>query len=111
MNRVLRRWYKWNPSIYDSKCDEACEMDEYLGIKNCSCEKRLFGKLVIACEDEILNATKTSLVNKRGTPEKNNCLIYTISLIIVCLLVLVVIFVIWYYYYTRDWINKECEMY
>ena len=68
-------------------------MDEYLGIKNCSCEKRLFGKLVIACEDEILNATKTSLVNKKGTPEKNNCLIYTISLIIVCLL-LVVIFVI-----------------
>ena len=67
-------------------------MDEYLDIKNCSCEKRLFGKLVIACE--ILNATKTSLVNKKGTPEKNNCLIYTISLIIVCLLVLVVIFVI-----------------
>ena len=35
--------------MYDSECDEACEMDEYLGIKNCSCEKRLFGKLVIAC--------------------------------------------------------------
>ena len=97
--------------MYDSECDEACEMDEYLGIKNRSCEKPLFGKLVIACEDEILNATKTSLVNKKGTSEKNNCLIYTISLIIVCLLLLVVIFVSCYYYYTRDWINKECEMY
>ena len=27
---------------------------------NCSCKKRLFGKLVLACDDGKLNTTKTS---------------------------------------------------
>ena len=34
-------------------------------MKNCSWEKRLFGKLVLACEDEILNTTETSLDEKK----------------------------------------------
>ena len=34
-------------------------------MKNCSWEKRLFGKFVLACEDEILNKTETSLDEKK----------------------------------------------
>ena len=34
------------------------KIDEYLNIKNCSCEKTLFGKLVLACKDETLNKTE-----------------------------------------------------
>ena len=33
--------------------------------KNCSCEKRLIGKLVLACEGEISNTTETSLDDKK----------------------------------------------
>ena len=50
--------YMWNHRMYDCKCNKACKIEEYLGTKNCSCEKRLVGKLWrcnIKCEDEILN--------------------------------------------------------
>ena len=83
-------------------------MDEYLDLKNCSCEKQLFGKLVIACEDDLLNTTKASLVDKKSNMHKNTGFIYTISLVIVCLFLLV-ISVSCYYHYTRDWIKKEYE--
>ena len=46
-----------NPSTCDWECNKACKIDDYLVIKNCSCVKRLFGKLVLACEDGILNTT------------------------------------------------------
>ena len=44
-----------------------------------------FGKLVFAYEDEILNTTQTLLVDKKITCDKNNCLIHTVSLVIICL--------------------------
>ena len=56
-----------NLSTCNCECDKACKIDEYFDIKNFSCEKRLFGKLVIACEDEILNTTETSLNDKKVT--------------------------------------------
>ena len=43
----------WNPSTCDCECNKACKIDEYLDIKNCSCEKCLIGKLLLECEDEI----------------------------------------------------------
>ena len=45
----------WNPSKYDCECDKTFKIVEYLDIKNCSCKKRLFGKVVLAGKDEILN--------------------------------------------------------
>ena len=77
--------YMWNPSTCDCECNKACKIDEYLNIKNCSCEKRLFGKLVLACEDEKLNTAETSFDDKKVTYEKSNCLIHSISLAIICL--------------------------
>ena len=65
-------------------------------------KKRLIGKLVLACKDEISNTTETSSDDKKVTYEKNNCLNHTILLIIICLILLVVISINCYYYYTRD---------
>ena len=36
-----------NPSTYDFECNKACKIDEYIDIENCSCEKRLFNKLIL----------------------------------------------------------------
>ena len=59
-------------------------MDKYLDIKNCSIDK-----LVLACEDEILNATENSLDDKKITLKKkypfhshdfiSNCLLVIIN--------------------------------
>ena len=52
--------YVWNPTTCVCECNQAYKIDEYLDIKNCSCGKPLIGKLVIVCEDRILNTTETS---------------------------------------------------
>ena len=67
-------------------------------------QKRLFGKLVLVCEDEIFNTTKTSINNKKVS--QNNSLIHTISLAII-LLSLLVVFVNCYNYYTKIWIYDK----
>ena len=48
-----------NPGICDCEYNKACKINEYLDIKNCLRKKRLFGKLVLACEDKILNTTES----------------------------------------------------
>ena len=41
-----KNYYMWNPSTCDWKYNKACKIDGYLSTKNCSCKKRLTGKLV-----------------------------------------------------------------
>ena len=101
--------------------DKAHKIGEYLDIKNFSRKKRLFVKLVLACTDEMLNTNEiavkdlscvTSIVDKKVTYEKNNCLIYTISLVIICLFLLVIITISCYYYYAKyHLINKDVLSY
>ena len=68
----------------------------------------MFDILALACEqDEILNTTETSFDDKKVTCGKSNCLIHTISLVIICLLFLIVVFVSSYFYYAKDWITKN----
>ena len=56
--------YMGNPSTCDFEYYKACKIDEYLDIKNCSCEKRIIGKLILKCENEILNTTETTYSKK-----------------------------------------------
>ena len=97
----------WNPNTCDCGCNKACKIDKYLDTENCSHEKHLFGKLVLACEDEMLNKTETSLDDKKVTCEKNNCRIPTISLVTICLLLLAVISINCYYYHAKDCLKKN----
>ena len=60
----------WSSSTCGCGCNKACKIDEYLDIKNYSREKRLIGKLALKCEDVILNATKTSLDDKKSITRK-----------------------------------------
>ena len=57
-------------STCDCECNNTCKIDEYLHIKGCSCEKHLIGKLVLACEDNILSTTETSIDEKSVTHKK-----------------------------------------
>ena len=50
--------YMWNSSMCDCERNKACKIDKYL-------DKRLFGKLVSGCEDEILNTGETSIDDKK----------------------------------------------
>ena len=59
----------------DYECSKTCKIDKYLGIKNCSYVKRLFGKLVLACDSEILSTTDnntTEMSNKTSVDDKKS---------------------------------------
>ena len=86
--------------FYSSSMNDE-KLINYLDIKNCPCEKRLIRKLMLECEDEILNTSETLLDDKNITRKKSNCLIHTFLLIIICLVLLVVIYVSCYFYYTQ----------
>ena len=64
-------------------------------------------ELVLACENEMLNTTETSLDGKKKITYDKKFTLFTISLVIICLLLLVVISNSCYFYYTRDWIEKK----
>ena len=57
-------------------------------------------KLVLACEYEILNTTKTSFDDEKVTCDKK----YSYDFIGIYMLV------ISDFHYTRDWIKKECAL-
>ena len=60
----------WKPSTCDCECTKGCKVDKYLNSKTSLFEKRLIGKLILGCKDEILNTTETSLDDKKVTCEK-----------------------------------------
>ena len=62
--------YMWSHSTCDFECNKVYKIEEYLDVKNCPCKKCLFGKLVLACEYEILNTTETLLADIKVTGEK-----------------------------------------
>ena len=80
----------WNPSTCDCICDKTCKTGKPLDNTNCACNKGISGKLVLACQDEILNTTDTASVLIRKIVDththiniyiKASCLIHTISLV------------------------------
>ena len=52
--------YMWDPSTSDCKCNKGNKIDEYFDTKHFSCKKWLISKLVLECQDEMLNTTETS---------------------------------------------------
>ena len=44
----------------DFECDKSCKIGEYLDIKNYAWKKYPFGKLLLACEADIVNMTRTT---------------------------------------------------
>ena len=96
----------WNPSTCDFECNKACNIEDYLNIKNCLCKKCLIGILVLACENEILITIKTLLENKTAI-RVNNFFIHTISLIILCTFLLTVVFISCYFHFTKHRLKQK----
>ena len=60
---------------------------QYLDYVSCTCRKGLIDKLMLECKAEVLNAIPLNIIDNISSDNKkvagiNNCLIYTILLII-----------------------------
>ena len=65
----------WNPSVFDCEYNKTWTLIIKNDIKNSSCKKCIIGKLLLECQDEILNKTETLLDDKNAAYTKSNCLI------------------------------------
>ena len=93
----------WHSSIFEYECEKSCDVGEYLDYPNCKCRKRLIVKLVLECEDDILNVIPLNTVDTIWITDKNvtctnNCLIYIILLTIMCLILLAIVSICCCYY-------------
>ena len=97
----------WNPSTCDYECNKTFKVDYYLHKKKRLCKKLLFGKLVLAFENRILNSTVISLDDKKVICKENNDLNDTILLVTICLFLLLVTSTSCYYYFTRHCLEEN----
>ena len=70
----------WNPSNCKCECDKSCDFGEYLDYENCKCRKRLIGKLIEECNE---NIEGTSLIKINSTKCKSNSCILFIALFLI----------------------------
>lgn len=68
--------YFWNPSRCNYEFNKAGKIDKYLDIRKCLCEKRLFNKLGLTYEDEVLNTAETLTI--KLLIFESNCFIHTL---------------------------------
>ena len=84
--------FTWNHNACECESNKSCDFGEYLDYENCKCGKKLIGKLVLECKNEILNAIPLNETDAISVTDKNvicklnicklnkrhNCLIYII---------------------------------
>ena len=62
---------------------------------------------MLACEDEMLNATDIISITDKKVTCKSNCLMYIVLLITICLILTAIISISSYYYYTKYFLKKN----
>ena len=50
---VCDKGFIWNPSNCECECDKSCDIGEYLDYESCKCRKKLVGKLVEKCTENV----------------------------------------------------------
>ena len=73
----------WNPSNCECKCDESCDIGEYLDYKNCRCRKEIIDKLVEECSEntdgnEMLYNEALDIISSCDNKASDSCVVYII---------------------------------
>ena len=104
---VCDKGFIWNPSNCECECDKLCDIGEYLDYSTCKCRKKLVGKLIEECTENIgeIKLVETSAENEHkcssGTVYK---VLFWILFIFLIISVGIGIYFAYYKYLSR---NKE----
>ena len=103
---VCDKGFIWNSSNCECECDKSCYISEYLDYENCKCRKKLFGKLVEECTENIneIKLVEVTPFENKNNYEYNSCRVY-IALMIVVFTIFIGI-TIYLVYYNRSLINN-----
>ena len=50
---IFDKGFSWNPSNCECECDKYCDVGQYLDYEICKCRKKLIGKLLVECTENI----------------------------------------------------------
>ena len=97
---VCNEGYYFNPSNCNCECDKSCGIGEYLDYSNCKCKKKLFGKIIEECAE---NIDEAKLVNKTldKTKNKDKCNSYVAYKVLFWILFIIRIVIGIYFLYLK----------
>ena len=88
----------WNPSNCECECDKSCDIGEYLYYKNCSCRKKVIGKLVEKCSEnidgnEILYNEALDIIPLSDNKTSDSCVVYILFFVFLIIRISIAIYV------------------
>ena len=99
---ICDKGYLWNPSNCKCECDKSCDFGEYLDNENCKCRKRLVGKLIEECDENIKEEIK---ILDKNEYKCSSCILYIILFsILFTISIRIATYFIYYKYISH---NKE----
>ena len=77
---VCDKGFIWNPSNCECACDKLCDVGEYLDYENCRCRKKLVGKLVEECTENVKETkiTEITLCENENNHKCSSCTLYIV---------------------------------
>ena len=95
----------WNPSNYECECEKLCDAGEYLDYENCKCRKKLVGKFVEECTE---NVDKVKIAGMALFEHGNECVCsYTICVIWTVIVWTISIGIVAYFVYSRWYLKNR----
>ena len=95
----------WNPSNYECECEKLCDAGEYLDYENCKCRKKLVGKFVEECTE---NVDKVKIAGMALFEHRNECVCsYTICVIWTVIVWTISIGIVAYFVYSRWYLKNR----
>ena len=76
---VCDKGFIWNPSNCECKCDESCDIEEYLDYENYKFRKKLVNKLFEECTEHVKEKiTEISLCENKNKRKCSSCTLYIV---------------------------------
>ena len=75
---ICDKWFIWNPSNCECKCDKSCDIGEYLDYANCKCRKTLADKLTEECAENIDETKKAGIDLIKNIQKCSSCTLYIV---------------------------------
>ena len=102
---VCNKGFVWNPSNCECKCNQSCDVGEYLDYENWKCGRKLVGKLVEECTENVEKAKIAEITLTENINKCSSCTLYIVLFsIIFTINIGIATYFVYYKYMNR---NKE----
>ena len=75
---VCNKGFVWNPSNCECKCNQSCDVGEYLDYENWKCGRKLVGKLVEECTENVEKAKIAEVTLTENINKCSSCTLYIV---------------------------------